>query len=83
MDRVAKRFSVAALVKRLTGSCSIRAAPRGRALPCAASQLAADLLLGPHRDLWDRLIMAQAVVEDLTIVTIDPIFQDYVVPTWW
>jgi len=40
-------------------------------------------LPGPHRDPWDRLIMAQAMVDDLTIVTIDPVFEDYAVPTWW
>jgi PIN domain nuclease of toxin-antitoxin system len=45
--------------------------------------IAAGLLPGPHRDPWDRLIMAQAMVEDLTVVTIDPIFQDYAVPVWW
>jgi PIN domain nuclease of toxin-antitoxin system len=45
--------------------------------------LAAGLLPGPHRDPWNRLIMAQAMVEELTIVTIDPVFEDYAVPTWW
>jgi PIN domain nuclease of toxin-antitoxin system len=45
--------------------------------------IAAGLLPGPHRDPWDRLIMAQAMVDDLTIVTIDPVFGDYAVPTWW
>ena len=45
--------------------------------------IAAGLLPGPHRDPWDRLIMAQAMVDDLTIVTIDPVFEDYAVPTWW
>jgi PIN domain nuclease of toxin-antitoxin system len=45
--------------------------------------LAAGLLPGPHRDPWDRLIMAQALAEDLTVVTIDPVFGDYAVPVWW
>jgi PIN domain nuclease of toxin-antitoxin system len=45
--------------------------------------VAAGLLPGPHRDPWDRLIMAQALVEDLTIVTIDPVFEDYAVPILW
>jgi PIN domain nuclease of toxin-antitoxin system len=48
-----------------------------------AHTLAAGLLPGPHRDPWDRLIMAQAMVDDLTIVTIDPVFEDYAVPIWW
>jgi|SRR5919106_2438 PIN domain nuclease of toxin-antitoxin system len=45
--------------------------------------LTAGLLHGPHRDPWDRLIMAQAVVDDLTVVTVDPVFKDYGVPVWW
>jgi PIN domain nuclease of toxin-antitoxin system len=45
--------------------------------------IAAGLLAGPHRDPWNRLIMAQAMVDDLTIVTIDPVFADYAVPTLW
>jgi PIN domain nuclease of toxin-antitoxin system len=45
--------------------------------------IAAGLLPGPHRDPWDRLIMAQALVEDLTVLTIDPVFADYAVPVWW
>lgn len=45
--------------------------------------IAAGLLPGPHRDPWDRLIMAQAMVDDLTVVTIDPVFEDYAVPVWW
>lgn len=45
--------------------------------------LAAGLLPGPHRDPWDRLIMAQALVDDLTIVTIDPVFENYAVPVCW
>ena len=45
--------------------------------------IVAGLLPGPHRDLWDRLIMAQAFADDLTVVSIDPIFRDYGVPTVW
>jgi PIN domain nuclease of toxin-antitoxin system len=45
--------------------------------------IAAGLLPGPHRDPWDRLIMAQALAEDLKVVTIDPVFGDYAVPVWW
>jgi PIN domain nuclease of toxin-antitoxin system len=45
--------------------------------------IAAGLLPGPHRDPWDRLIMAQAVVDGLTVVTVDPVFKDYGVPVWW
>lgn len=45
--------------------------------------LAAAKLPGPHRDPWDRLLMAQARLEQLTIVSIDPVFTDYGVPTLW
>jgi PIN domain nuclease of toxin-antitoxin system len=30
-----------------------------------------------HRDPFDRLLIAQAAVEDLTLVTRDPVFQQY------
>lgn len=45
--------------------------------------VAAGRLPGPHRDPWDRLIMAQAVKDGLTVVTLDPIFRDYGVPVYW
>jgi PIN domain nuclease of toxin-antitoxin system len=45
--------------------------------------IAAGRLPGPHRDPWDRLIMAQALLDDLTVVTIDPVFREYGVPVHW
>lgn len=45
--------------------------------------IAAGLLPGPHRDPWDRLIMAQAMLDELTVVSVDPIVRDYAVPTCW
>jgi PIN domain nuclease of toxin-antitoxin system len=45
--------------------------------------LAAGQLPGPHRDPWDRLIMAQAMAGGLTVVTTDPVFRDYGVPVCW
>ena len=45
--------------------------------------IAAGLLPGPHRDPWDRLIMAQAMADDLHIVSGDPVFSDYGVPIVW
>jgi PIN domain nuclease of toxin-antitoxin system len=44
---------------------------------------AAGVLPGPHRDPWDRLLMAQAVQDQLTLVTKDSIFAAYGVPTLW
>jgi PIN domain nuclease of toxin-antitoxin system len=45
--------------------------------------LAAGRLPGPHRDPWDRLIMAQAMAGGLTVVTTDPVFRHYGLPVCW
>lgn len=45
--------------------------------------VAAAALPGPHRDPWDRIMMAQAVAEGLTMVTADPVFAAYGVPVLW
>jgi PIN domain nuclease of toxin-antitoxin system len=45
--------------------------------------LAAAVLPGPHRDPWDRIMMAQALAEALTVVTVDRVFRDYDVPVLW
>jgi PIN domain nuclease of toxin-antitoxin system len=45
--------------------------------------LAAAALPGPHRDPWDRIMMAQARTESLTVVTADRVFSDYGVPVLW
>ena len=43
----------------------------------------AGLLPGPHRDPFDRLLAAQALTENLVLVTRDPIFADFGVETLW
>lgn len=54
------------------------------ALPISLDHtLAAAALPGPHRDPWDRIMMAQAVAEGLTVVTIDRQFSAYDVPVLW
>lgn len=45
--------------------------------------LAAAALPGPHRDPWDRIMMAQALAEGLTVITVDPRFTEYGVPVFW
>jgi PIN domain nuclease of toxin-antitoxin system len=45
--------------------------------------LAAAALPGPHRDPWDRIMIAQAQAEALTVVTIDHVFSGYGVPVLW
>ena len=45
--------------------------------------LAAASLPGPHHDPWDRMMMAQAISEGLTVVTVDRQFSEYGVPVLW
>ncbi|MBV8121628.1 MAG: type II toxin-antitoxin system VapC family toxin [Alphaproteobacteria bacterium] len=45
--------------------------------------LAAAALPGPHRDPWDRIMMAQAVAEQCLMVTVDKVFSDYKIPVLW
>jgi PIN domain nuclease of toxin-antitoxin system len=45
--------------------------------------LAAAELRGPHRDPWDRIMMAQALAERCQMVTADPVFSDYGIPVLW
>ena len=45
--------------------------------------LAAARLPGPHRDPWDRIMIAQALAERLQVVTVDRVFSDYGVPVIW
>ena len=45
--------------------------------------LAAAQLPGPHRDPWDRIMIAQALTEQLQVVTIDKVFSDYGVSVIW
>jgi PIN domain nuclease of toxin-antitoxin system len=42
--------------------------------------LAAGALPGPHKDPFDRMLIAQAHLEDVPVVTTDPVFRDYGVP---
>jgi len=36
-----------------------------------------------HRDPFDRILIAQAIVEKMTILTVDKKIQQYAVPTQW
>jgi PIN domain nuclease of toxin-antitoxin system len=36
-----------------------------------------------HHDPFDRLIIAQALADDMTIITNDPLITQYEVKTWW
>jgi PIN domain nuclease of toxin-antitoxin system len=43
----------------------------------------AGQLPGPHKDPFDRMLMAQATIDKLKVVTIDPVFKDYQIPVLW
>jgi PIN domain nuclease of toxin-antitoxin system len=45
--------------------------------------LAAGALPGPHRDPFDRMLIAQSQIEGLPIVTNDKAFRDYPVTIIW
>lgn len=59
-------------------------AARLTALPVTIKHaLEAGRLPEPHRDPWDRIIMAQAQSERATVVTLDAVFGEYGIPTLW
>ena len=45
--------------------------------------LSAGRLPGPHRDPFDRMLMAQAQIERATVVTTDPVFTEYGLAVVW
>jgi PIN domain nuclease of toxin-antitoxin system len=45
--------------------------------------LRAGSLPGPHRDPFDRILIAQSRMEELPIVTRDPVFREYGVSVIW
>jgi PIN domain nuclease of toxin-antitoxin system len=48
-----------------------------------AHALKAGRLPGPHKDPFDRLLIAQATLENTPVVTLDPVFATYGVETVW
>ncbi|MHB8811408.1 MAG: type II toxin-antitoxin system VapC family toxin, partial [Desulfobulbaceae bacterium] len=48
-----------------------------------AHALKAGGLPGPHRDPFDRMLIAQSFLSGFPVVTIDPVFNDYGVGTLW
>ena len=43
----------------------------------------AGRLPGPHRDPFDRMLIAQALAQDLTVVSVDAVFDRYGVNRLW
>ena len=55
-----------------------------RTLPISAEHaIRAGLLAGPHKDPFDRMLAAQALLERLTLVSADKIFDEYAVTRLW
>jgi PIN domain nuclease of toxin-antitoxin system len=53
-------------------------------LPITIEQsLRAGTLPGPHRDPFDRMLIAQSLLAGYPVVTCDPVFQEYGVKTLW
>lgn len=45
--------------------------------------LFAGTLSGPHRDPFDRMLIAQSKIENLPVITKDPVFHEYGVQVYW
>jgi PIN domain nuclease of toxin-antitoxin system len=45
--------------------------------------LLAGHLPGPHRDPFDRMLIAQARLQQMPVLTIDPVFRDYGITVLW
>ena len=57
---------------------------RFRELPITLEHaIAAGSLPGPHRDPFDRMLIAQSFAEDLSVLTNDPVFDDYEAVVIW
>jgi PIN domain nuclease of toxin-antitoxin system len=57
---------------------------RFRELPITLEHaLAAGSLPGPHRDPFDRMLIAQSRTEDVSVLTNDPVFNDYGAEVIW
>jgi PIN domain nuclease of toxin-antitoxin system len=53
-------------------------------LPITIEQsLKAGSLPGPHRDPFDRMLIAQSFITGYPVVTVDPVFRDYGVHVLW
>lgn len=53
-------------------------------LPITIEQsLRAGSLPGPHRDPFDRMLIAQSFITGYPVVTVDPVFRDYGTQVLW
>ena len=66
-----------------TGTFLWLAADAARLTPRAPSAVHEGLLPPHHRDPFDRGLIAQAIVNGMTLVTPDPLIARYPVPILW
>ena len=79
--RIGKLPDAETLVARFT---QLLRQARMRDLPVtAAHALAAGALPGPHRDPFDRMLIAQAGLERLPLISSDSVFKNYPVELIW
>ena len=76
------KFPEAALLvddpRKILGSLEIEVLP----VSLEHARLAGSLV-HPHKDPFDRMLAAQALLEGLTLVSIDPIFEEFAVNRLW
>ena len=79
--RLGKLPEAGAVVKRLP---ALLKKARIEALPVSVDHaLLAGGLPGPHKDPFDRMLIAQARIERMLVVTTDPVFARYRVKVIW
>ncbi len=79
--RIGKLPGVAAIAADLNG---VITAQGFQALPIGIKhgQIAGSLP-GPHRDPFDRMLIAQAILESLTLISVEALFDSYGVIRLW
>ena len=79
--RIGKMPGVAGLVNDFAGRIATQ---RFEELPITVQHaLRAGSLPGPHRDPFDRILIAQAITDDLTLVSNETLFDSYGVHRLW
>ena len=79
------RLGKLALADRLAANVEARVLQE-RFIPLPVTMAHAEAggrLQAPHKDPFDRLLIAQAVLEDLTLVSIETVFDAYGVARLW
>ncbi|MEQ1556019.1 MAG: type II toxin-antitoxin system VapC family toxin [Gallionella sp.] len=78
LDKLALSMPIEELIHRNTQENNIQLLPIELSHISYLAQLPAH-----HRDPFDRMIIAQAMLEEMTIVSIDHAFAAYAVPVVW